>query len=77
MGRDVAGSIVGVKRTLWVDKEEVDAGRHKSYVIVTQSHLIYRWCLQSSTTESHEYLKLELSGVREPRSVRALCDMVQ
>ena len=29
MGRDVAGSIVGVKRTLWVDEEEVDAGRHK------------------------------------------------
>ena len=31
MGRDVASSIMGVKRTLWADEEEVDAGRQKKF----------------------------------------------
>ena len=31
MGRDVAGSIVGVKRTLWVDEEIVDGGSQKKF----------------------------------------------
>ena len=31
MGRDVASSIMGVKRTLWADEEEVDAGRKKKF----------------------------------------------
>ena len=31
MGRDVASSIMGVKWTLWVDEEEVDAGRQKTF----------------------------------------------
>ena len=38
----------------------------KSFVVVTQSPLIYRQCLQSSIVESHEYLKLELLGAGEP-----------
>ena len=61
IGRDVACSIVGVKQTLWAD-----AGRQKSIVVMNQSPLIYQQCLQSSTAESHEYLKLELPGVEEP-----------
>ena len=61
IGRDVACSIVGVKQTLWAD-----AGRQKSFVVMNQSPLIYQQCLQSSTAESHEYLKLELPGVEEP-----------
>ena len=32
MGRDVASSIMGVKRTLWADEEEVDAGRQKFFL---------------------------------------------
>ena len=31
MGRDVASSMMGVKRTLWVDEEEVDVGRQKKF----------------------------------------------
>ena len=38
----------------------------KSFVVVTQSPLIYRQCLQSSTVGIHEYLKLELLGAGEP-----------
>ena len=38
----------------------------KSFVVVTQSPLIYWQCLQSSTVGIHEYLKLELLGAGEP-----------
>ena len=31
MGRDVASSIMGVKRTLWADEEKVDAGRQQKF----------------------------------------------